>query len=225
MLPRFCSATLGVLVCLLGGQPARADIYTWVDASGMTHISNLSPPAGAHVVSVLQEEPQELLAREDAARNAARQAELWALSDRVRELERAVASAQPPPPPQVIYVPAPAAAQYPTNIAPPAPVQYQANVAAPVSYGCDPWWADCWSWWGPGLYSTGVVVVGGPDFHRHRPGRPGHHFADATRPVRGHHLRFRGIPTTSTQLQSLQRTHRSPLSTTMRGLVGVGRSR
>jgi Domain of unknown function (DUF4124) len=187
MLSRFCSATLGALICLLGAHPARADIYTWVDASGMTHISNLLPPDDAHVASVLQEKPQQILAREDAAGNAARQAELQALSDRVRELEREVESARPPLPPQVIYEPAPVPVQYPTNVVPPAPVQYQPNIAAPISYGCDPWWVDCWSWWGPGPYSTSVVVVGAPNFNRHPPRRPEHHFAKAKRHVRGHH--------------------------------------
>ena len=164
-----------MVACLLGARPACADIYTWVDASGMVHISNLSPPESARVFSVLREKPQQLLAREDSARNAARQAELEALSDRVRELEREVESVQPPAPPQVIYVPVPAPAvvqyQQTTN-----PVQYQASIALPVSSECDPGWAGCWGWLASAFYPTSVVVVGAPNSHRHRADRPRRHF-------------------------------------------------
>jgi hypothetical protein len=63
-----------MIACLFGLQPARADVYTWLDASGAVTISNLAPPDGARVVSVTQEKPPEVLAREHVAREAARQA-------------------------------------------------------------------------------------------------------------------------------------------------------
>jgi hypothetical protein len=91
---RYCSATLGAMFArLFGLQPAPADIYTWVDASGAVTIAN------ARVVSVIQEKPQKLLAREDVARAAARHAEPQALSDRIRQLESEREVVRPPAPP------------------------------------------------------------------------------------------------------------------------------
>jgi hypothetical protein len=210
MLLRHCSAAVAaVLACLFGLQPARADIYTWVDASGAVTISNLSPPEGARVISVAQEKPQEVLAREDAAREAARQAELRTLSDRIRQLESEVA--RPPAPPQAIYVPVPTPPQVvyaplPAAVAP--LVQYQANIALPISSGCDPSWAGCWNWWGSAFYPTSVVVVRTPNLHRHSPGRAKRHFP-AHRPVRGQ-LRSHGVAATPAGLQWPRRTHRTP---------------
>jgi len=63
--------------------PARADIYTWVDAAGNMNLSNLAPPASAHVINVVHASPQPV-----AAREAVRQAEVQALEDRVRQLDR-----------------------------------------------------------------------------------------------------------------------------------------
>ena len=40
------------------GPGARADIYTWTDAGGRVNISNLAPPEGARVTSVLHETPK-----------------------------------------------------------------------------------------------------------------------------------------------------------------------
>jgi hypothetical protein len=156
-----------VLACSFGLQPARADIYTWVDASGTVNVSNLSPPEDVRVTSVTRESPRRTAARDDAAREAVRQAELQTLSDRILQLENeAEVARRPAPPPQVVYVPVPA----------PAPVQYQAEWAPPPSGGCDPSWSSCWGWWGSGFYPASVIVVRAPNFHGPAPGQPGHRF-------------------------------------------------
>src|ERR1700682_1244437 len=133
-LPAILAATFGV-------QPAHADIYTWVDASGSINVSNLAPPDGVRVASVMHESAPAITARAEAAREAARQAEAQALAERVRQLEdieltkgrahpRADSRATPPPPViQCVVVP------------PPAP--YAANPAPPANTGCDPGWFDC----------------------------------------------------------------------------------
>jgi len=152
---------------MLGLQPACADIYTWVDASGTVNISNLSPPEGVRVTHVTREAPRHTAMRDDAAREAVRQAELQALADRVRQLENEAESVRlPAPPPQVVYVPVPA----------PAPVQYQVEVAPPASGECDPAWSSCWGGWGSGFYPASVIVVRAPNFHRSPPGHSGHRF-------------------------------------------------
>ena len=156
-----------VLACSFGLQPARADIYTWFDASGTVNVSNLSPPEDARVTNVTREALQKTATRDDAAREALRQAELQALSDRVRQLENETEVARRPvPPPQVVYVPVPA----------PAPVQYEVEMTPPAGGGCDPWWASCGGWWGSGFYPASVIVVRAPNFHRSPPGHPGHRF-------------------------------------------------
>jgi Domain of unknown function (DUF4124) len=174
---RLLTAVLpAVLASSLGWQSARADIYTWVDAAGTVNVSNLSPPEGARVTSVTREKPRMPPTPEDVAREAARQAELQALADRVRQLEDEVQVAQrPAPPPQVVYVPIPAPA--------PPPVQYQVELTPPATGGCDPSWAGCSGWWGAAYYPASVVVVRAPGFHRFPAphagrGFPGH------RPVR-----------------------------------------
>jgi hypothetical protein len=83
-----------VLAFMLGGQFAQADIYTWVDASGATNVSNLSPPEGVRVTHVTHENPQPT-ARLDTARDAAHDAEIQSLSERVRELQHEVELARP----------------------------------------------------------------------------------------------------------------------------------
>lgn len=40
------SAVFGLLALLVAGSGARAAIYTWVDAKGVTHIQSSPPPAG-----------------------------------------------------------------------------------------------------------------------------------------------------------------------------------
>src|SRR5439155_26380625 len=58
------------LALTLGDQLAYADIYTWVDASGATNVSNLSPPEGVRVTRVTHENPQKPV-RLETARDAA----------------------------------------------------------------------------------------------------------------------------------------------------------
>jgi hypothetical protein len=170
------AALSAVVACSFGlVQPARADIYTWVDASGTIHISNLSPPDGVRITNVTHETAQDPESRIDAAREAARQAELQELSDRVRQLENeADVARRPVPPPQVVYVQVPV----------PPPVQYPVEMAPPASGGCDPSWAGCWGWWGSGFYPASIVVVGTPKVQR-SPHRHSGHGAPVQRPVRG----------------------------------------
>jgi len=165
-----------VLLALgLGAPSARGDIYTWIDASGVTNVSNLAPPDGANVTKVQRALPPEILAREDAARDAARQAEAQALAARVRQLEDEARAAPPPdfrpliPPPPVI--------QYIVQ-APPPPMQQTVEITQPAygngyggyGYGCDPSWFGCW--W-PGYYPASVFVVNTPG--KGRNDRPTHH--------------------------------------------------
>jgi uncharacterized protein DUF4124 len=60
-----------------------AEIYSWVDPDGVVTYSNLPPPNGVRVTNVIHEEP--LSAKAPA--EAAHQAEVSALNDRIRLLE------------------------------------------------------------------------------------------------------------------------------------------
>ena len=113
-----------IFVATFGLQLAHADIYTWVDASGSINVSNLAPPDGVRVVSVVHESAPAIAARAEAAREAARQAEGQALAERVRQLEDIeLAKGQAPlpadyraiPPPVIQYVLAPPPAPYDRN--------------------------------------------------------------------------------------------------------------
>ena len=180
MLTRVLRAALpAVLASTFGLQPAHADIYTWVDASGSINISNLAPPEGVRVTKVTHES-----APAGAAREAARLAEVQALAERVRQLEDEVEFARRPMPPPVDYraIPAPPVVQYFVNAAP-QPTQYPVDMAPPASYGCDPTWMGCGLWWSPGFYPPSIVVVPAANFRRFPPGRGGHHFA-VQQPVR-----------------------------------------
>jgi hypothetical protein len=160
--------------------PVHADVYTWVDKSGSINVSNIAPPDGVQVTSVVHANPEANAAREAAAREVARQAEVQALADRVRQLEGEVrfASMQAPPSmPPAQYWPAPQMAppvvQY---VADPAPPTQYASYASPWSgYGCDGLQYDCGLWGVPAVYVPSVIVVRAPGF-RHPPfhdGRPG----------------------------------------------------
>ena len=172
MLSRVLRAVLPVVLAGSFGAPlARADIYTWIDASGVTNVSNLPPPEGVQVTKILRGLPPEIVAREDAARDAARQAEAQALAERVRQLEDEVAARQALPPPMVYAsLPQPPMIQY---IVEPAPQQI-AYVTPPSqtysSSGCDPSWAGCALSWFPGFYPASVLVV--PGFRPAHPTRP-----------------------------------------------------
>jgi len=104
----------------LGLPLAHADIYTWADASGAVNVSNLAPPQGARVISVTRTSPADV-ARENAARDAARRAETLALEERVRQLEADAELAKRQPPPQVVYpvIPPPPSTPYRYDPAPP----------------------------------------------------------------------------------------------------------
>lgn len=159
MLPRPAMlrvSTLALTVAL-AAAPAYADIYTWVDANGVTNVSNLAPPANSRIDNVTVERTPPSSSRADAAREAARQAELQALSDRVRQLEseaQAVQAAPAAAPVQPIvvapvYVPMPVVAPMVAPMAAPyvptPPLQASA---------CDPTWFGCTT-----LYSPNLIVV------------------------------------------------------------------
>jgi hypothetical protein len=173
MVSRVLRAVLPVALAGGFGLPlAHADIYTWIDASGVTNVSNLPPPEGVQVTKILHGRPPEIVAREDAARDAARQAEAQALVERVRQLEDEVAARQAPPP-MVYAPPPPPVIQYIVE----APAPQIAYVAQPTpSYsGCDPSWAGCALSWFSGFYPASVLVVPGfRPVHPFRPHNPMH---------------------------------------------------
>lgn len=169
-----------ILAGTLGLQLAHADIYTWVDASGAINVSNIAPPEGVRVTSIMRASAPAPAARDDAAR----QAEVEILAERVRQLEYENELARREVPPQVVYPanPPPPLMQYPpvmqylVDPAPP-PVQYAVNVVnmvPPASDGCDPTWINCGPWWVPGFYPTSVVVLRAPSFRRSPPFHGGH---------------------------------------------------
>ncbi len=158
-----------------GVAPACADVYVWVDATGRMNVSNLSPPEDAQVTSVIKSLPR-TAAQEEAARDAARRAEMQVLSERVTrlqdELEQSRREAAWMPaayaPPPVVYGPPPPYSSW----APPA-VSYVAEAPTPPpAFGCDYPWNNCGSGWGAWPYAPTVVVVGGKGAH-HR-GGPNH---------------------------------------------------
>lgn len=166
-----------LLAGTLGLRSAHADIYTWVDASGTINVSNLAPPDGARVTNIVRSPPPSTTAREDAAREAARRAEVQALTERVQQLENQVeVSSVSGPPPDYRPTPAPPPIQYVVNVAPP-PVQYAAvNTSPPPAYGgCDPSWISCSGlWW---AYPS-IVIVRAPNVRQPiHPVRGGHNFA------------------------------------------------
>jgi len=176
MSTRLLRASLpALLACTFGLQLAHADIYTWVDASGSINVSNVAPPEGVRVASITHASPPAAVARADAAREAARQAEVEALARRVRELEDDVELARRQAPPPVDYraVPPPPVIQY---LVLPPPAQYAFNPAPPANTGCDPAWADCGLWGYSGIYPTSVVVLRASNFRHFHPGRGGHRF-------------------------------------------------
>src|SRR5881227_1924298 len=134
-------ALMAILAASSGLQPAHADIYTWTDGSGVVNVSNEAPPDGVRVQKVTHTSPQ-AMARADAAREAARQAEAAALAERVRQLEEEVQLATRAAPPQVVYraAPPPPTVQY---VPVPMPAPYAMN-PAPAPYApCDAWLTEC----------------------------------------------------------------------------------
>ena len=157
--------------------PARANIYTWIDAKGLVNVSNLPPPEGVRVIRDTPEPPRDP-AREAAAREAARQLELQALQGHLMELQNALEqtrreAAAPVVAPSTTFIVYPPPAQY----AEPAPWPQVEYAAAPSAPGCD-FGFNCGFWGGPGFYPS-VVVVGVPTM-RH----PGHRSHGPRRDVR-----------------------------------------
>ena len=167
----YLRAALLMALAGIGASPvAHGDIFTWVDNSGRVNVSNLDPPADAHVTSVVHvNAPKVTPAAADAAREARRQAEVAALAEQVRQLQDEVKAAQrPPPAPQPRYrvAPAPPVSYAAGEWAPDAsPYAYDAPPATP---GCGPAWADCPPFWGP-AFATSVIVLRTPRFHRFSP--------------------------------------------------------
>ena len=174
-------ALAAVLAAAPGMHVARADVYTWTDASGRLNVSNIAPPDGVRVTRVVHEDPAKARASA-AARAAARDADVRALTERVAELADEVerARSRPPPAPYRVAV-APPPAPVVVNVLPPAPpVQYE---PPPATYAanCDPTVFGC-----PVFgYPANIVVLNTQRFHRfHRfdPVRGGHRFP-VTRPL------------------------------------------
>lgn len=173
-----------ILAGTVGLQLARADIYTWTDASGRVNVSNLAPPEGVRVTHVVHENAPTVVPRSDPARDAARDAEVQALAERVRQLQYEVDVARRQMPPQVEYraVAPPPAMPYGMDVASPL-LQYAVTTAQPAYGGCDVTWMDCGFGWGQGIYPAGVVVSRTPSFRRFYPMYGGRHFP-AQQPIR-----------------------------------------
>jgi hypothetical protein len=166
----------------LATPPARADVFTWTDASGRLNMTNVEPPEDVHARRIVQKAVPKSAPKPSVA---AQPSEVEALKERVAELESEVdrarqASAAPPPAP-VIVVP-------PIVVAPPAapPVPPAAYVAPPPVAACDPLVFGC-----PAFgYPVNVIVVRTPRFHRfhHAHGERRAHVVPA-RPNFGMHRR------------------------------------
>lgn len=184
---RILRAVLPFLVACTYGLPfAHAEIYTWVDAAGKVNLSNLTPPEGVRVTRVTQEPPPRIAAAAEAAREAARKAQMDALSERARELEMQLLSERIRQLEREVELSRSQAAQgidYP-SIPGPAVVQYIVEPPpSPPSAGCDPAWMGCGHWWGSGIYPGSVVVVRAPNVRRFHPFRGGQHVS-VQRPMR-----------------------------------------
>ncbi len=184
----FRHALWAVLVGILAGtlypSSARSDIYTWIDDSGVTNVSNVVPPEGARALNVTRAAPKDP-AREAALREAAREAEMRALNERVQQLQAEVEQSRREAPPSRASV-----SQPPMQYAPAPPAPYIVVVSPPPpaypepASGCDYSWGTCGPGFWPGFYPASVVVLRDRHF-RHDPirhGRPVHH----GRPIHGH---------------------------------------
>jgi hypothetical protein len=188
MVTGFLRATLvAALAVPLGVGVAHAEIYTWVDAKGVVNVGNEPPPDGVRVTGVTPAVPQKIAAYYEAAREVARQAELQAMADRVRQLEyeAEVARWTPPPQPQIIN---PVVNQW-------TPVTYNIEISQPASTssGCDSDWAGwggCGGWGGAGYYSPGYIVNRPVRPPRPKPVRADRPFS--LPPLFGANLRFAG---------------------------------
>jgi hypothetical protein len=136
------------LLVVAGGltcAPVGAEIVGWVDDSGNVTYTNMTPPRGAKVVDRIAEDPPDPRAKVPA--DAAAQAQLQALNDRVRDLELQLRQGSPPPPSpwdQPAYAPPPVAL---------------------AGSGCDAAFYDCNLWSGPPVYT---LYTYGPGFGYYR---------------------------------------------------------
>jgi hypothetical protein len=170
---RYVPVVAAALTCAVAAL-AQAEIYTWVDAKGQLNIGNLPPPDDARVTKVVHETPPHANPYNDAARDAAQQAELDSLNQRVAQLQNQLAyAAQAPAQPPVIVVPV----AQPM----PVPVPYPVAAAAPQPASCDYGWNSCDGWWGPGFFPY-VSYVYAPPLRNRFPMRGG----------RGDHVAPRG---------------------------------
>lgn len=188
-LPAILATTIAIPV-------AEADIYTWTDANGSVNVSNLAPPDGVHLTSVVRESDpkrptagdQARDATREAAREALRDAEVQALATRVRQLQDEVdqATRQPPvvayrdlpvqPPPQYALAQY-GAAQYEGDWAQP----YDAYAGSQGNYPCN---FNCGvSWLSPIVVPT-VFFLRSPNSRRYYPA-PSHprYFYPPQRPM------------------------------------------
>ncbi|MDQ6619797.1 MAG: DUF4124 domain-containing protein [Pseudomonadota bacterium] len=144
-----------VVLCALA-QPAWADIYTWVDASGSTNVSNVAPPADAQLVRVTTAPPA-------PTRDMQREAELRLLAERVRELENAASAASQRPPVPTL-----------AELAPPVTTIVVPVVSSFAAYGatqapaCDSMYDACASAVAP-ILAPGFFVIGSTVSAPYRP--------------------------------------------------------
>jgi hypothetical protein len=128
MRPHSARALLAAIV-VLAANLALADVYTWKDAAGRLNVSNVRPPDGVRIESVVHEDPPKVSPGAAAAR--AREVEMQALNERVAQLqddvERAKQQAALPP---AVYPPPPS-----------PPVQVTVNVT-PAPTSAPPAYAD-----------------------------------------------------------------------------------
>jgi hypothetical protein len=192
LLPMVLAGVMGSALCVSG---ARADIYTWTDAGGRVNISNLEPPEGVRVTSVLRETPKPVATQQLSVASTP-QPDVQALAERVRQLEwEAELAKRQPPPPTVIYVAAPPqqpVVQYPVQypyVPEPAPAGYGYG----YGYGCDPSRIGCGFSWPSFGYPVGVVVLTTPRLHRSGAFH-GKHRAAFPQPIRSPSLRPPGPP-------------------------------
>jgi hypothetical protein len=175
------AALLTALVVPFAAERAHADIYTWIDASGVVNVSNLAPPPGVRVTNVTHQKGTQ------SNSAATREAEMQAMKARIRNLELEVELAtRPPVPPD--YRPAavdyrPAAVDYrpvPVPVSVPYvsepmswPMPYVPSVAPPPANDC-PW--NCGLAWGSPIYPVypSVVVVTVPSLRGGHHGHRGH---------------------------------------------------
>ena len=182
MYPHPVRAVLAATLAL-AAPLALADVYTWKDVSGRLNVSNIAPPDGVHVESVIREDPPKPSPSAIAARDAARTADVQALRERVAQLQDDLERTnQQPALPPVVYQAAPSAppVQVTVNVMPSAPASVPAYAPAyappyPIYSGypypgypglpydyCDPTIFGC-----PflGYPVGGIVVLSSPHSH------------------------------------------------------------